>query len=119
MAFALLGIGLAGLCQLVVTQLRQVRALEKRLQGEVVQTNLSTGTSVTMLAGNTYYLVPWQNLWAQKLTGAAQVVGGATIIGCDPGPGNPPSGGASVDLIELDATAGSQDVTAYVDVTGT
>ncbi len=38
-AFALLGIGLAGLCQLVVMQLRQVRVLEKRLQGQVVQYN--------------------------------------------------------------------------------
>ncbi len=84
-AFTILGIGLMGLCQLVVVQLRQVRVLEKRLQGQVVQTNASSGTSVTMLTGNTYYLVPWQSPLVQKLTGAAQISSAATIS-CDPGP---------------------------------
>ena len=36
-AFVILGIGLAGLCPLVVMQLRQVRVLELRLQGQVIE----------------------------------------------------------------------------------
>ena len=76
MGFALLGIGLAGLCPLVVMQLRQVRVLEKRLQGQVVQNSWTGGTSTTMLTAQTYYLVPWQNPMAQKLAGSAQIVPG-------------------------------------------
>jgi hypothetical protein len=126
-AFALLGIGLAGLCPLVVMQLRQVRVLEKRLQGQVVEYSWSVGTSQTMLTAQTYYLIPWQNPLARKLSGAAQVVAanqiGGTLasptIPCDPGPMNVPSqapGPYSVNAVELDATSGSQNVTAYVDV---
>ena len=73
-AFAILGIGLAGLCPLVVMQLRQVRQLELRLQGHVVQTSPVTGVSQTMLPGNTYYIVPWTNPWAQKLAGSGQIL---------------------------------------------
>ena len=51
-AFAILGIGLAGLCPLVVMQLRQVRQLELRLQGHVVQTNPVTGVSQADAPGN-------------------------------------------------------------------
>jgi hypothetical protein len=117
-AFTILGIGLMGLCSFVVVQLRQVRVLEKRLQGQVVVTNAGTGTSTTMLSANTYYLVPWQNRLAQKLTGAAQVCTSATNS-CDPGAlGVPPLATPSqVTVVELDASAGSQNVTAYVDVT--
>lgn len=117
--FALLGIGLAGLCPLVVMQLRQVRAMEKRLQGQVVQNSWTGGTSVTMLTSQTYYLVPWQNPLTQKLAGSAQVVAGSSAIPCDPGPLTVPSSAPqsySVNLVELDATPGSQTVTAYVDV---
>ncbi len=117
--FALLGIGLAGLCPLVVMQLRQVRVLEKRLQGQVVHNSWTGGTSTTMLPSQTYYLVPWQNPMAQKLAGAAQVVAGSSAIPCDPGPliplaSAPPS--CAVNVVELDATPGSQTVTVYVDV---
>lgn len=114
-AFALLGIGLAGLCQLVVVQLRQVRAMENRLQGQVVQYSTSKGTSTTMLPGQIYYLVPWQNIWARKLSGAAQVVAGSSTIPCDPGPGTP-DWGTQVDVISVDAPPGGQDVTVFVDV---
>ena len=65
-SFALLGIGLAGLCPLVVMQLRQVRQLELRLQGQVVETNPATGVQITMLPGNTYYIVPWTNVWQKS-----------------------------------------------------
>lgn len=114
-AFALLGIGLAGLCQLVVVQLRQVRAMENRLQGRVVQYSATKGTNTTTLPGQTYYLVPWQNIWARKLSGAAQVVPGASAIPCDPGP-ETPNWGTQVDVISVDAPAGGQDVTVFVDV---
>src|SRR5262249_10126528 len=76
-AFAVLGVGLVGMCQLAVVQLRQVRTLERRLEAEVVQSSSSGGTSTFMLPGQTYYLVPWQNPWARKVTGAAQIVNGA------------------------------------------
>jgi hypothetical protein len=117
--FAILGIGMAGLCPLVVMQLRQVRVLERRLQGQVVQYHWSSGTSNTMLTAQTYYLVPWQNPWTQKLTGAAQIVQ-ATTIPCDPGsltvPSSPTPQSYQVNVIELDAAPYSQSVTAYVDV---
>jgi type II secretory pathway pseudopilin PulG len=118
-AFAILGIGLAGLCPLVVMQLRQVRQLELRLQGNVVETNPGTGTSQTMLQGTLYYIVPWTNTWAQKLTGSGQILTSATNS-CDPGylqvsttaPQTYP-----VTIVELDASPGNQNVTVYVDVT--
>jgi type II secretory pathway pseudopilin PulG len=117
-AFALLGIGLAGLCPLVVMQLRQVRKLELRLEGQVVQTNPATGVCKTMLPGNTYYIVPWTNVWAQKLAGSGQILTSATSP-CDPGylplPTSAPQS-YPVTIIELDAPPYSQSATAYVDV---
>jgi hypothetical protein len=117
-AFAVLGIGLAGLCPFVVMQLRQVRQLELRLQGHVVQTGPGSGVNQTMLAGNTYYIVPWTNVWTQKLTGSGQILTSATSA-CDPGylplPSTPPQS-YPVTIIELDATPYSQSATAYVDV---
>ncbi len=106
-AFVVLGIGLAGLCPLVVMQLRQVRQLELRLRGQMIQTSRITGLSETMVivqdgvisATPTHYLVPWQNPWARKLTGGAQIVA-STSIPCDPGSlspsGNSPSCTVSV-----------------------
>jgi hypothetical protein len=97
-AFVLLGIGLAGLCPLVVMQLRQVRQLEMRFRGQMIETSRVTGLSQTMvimtngvpLPPATYYIVPWQNPWARKLTGSAQIVELASIppsvpTPCDPG----------------------------------
>ncbi|MFI5454620.1 MAG: hypothetical protein ACHRXM_04140 [Isosphaerales bacterium] len=128
MAFVLLGIGLAGLCPLVVMQLRQVRLLELRLQGQVTETSRITGVSQTrmnngvILTTPTYYFVQWQNSWAQKLAGSAQILPSTTVelsaIPCDPGP--LPVVGASlantVNVLELDALPFSQSVTAYVDI---
>jgi hypothetical protein len=117
-SFIILGIGLMGLCQLVVVQLRQVRVMEKRIQGQVVETPIGGGSSKTMLTANTYYLVPWQSGLTRKLSGAAQISSAATIP-CDPGPltvpNNPPQS-SKVTVVELDASAGSQNLTAYVDV---
>jgi type II secretory pathway pseudopilin PulG len=118
-AFALLGIGLAGLCPLVVMQLRQVRQLELRLQGNVVQTNPATGASQTMLQGTPYYIVPWTNTWAQKLTGSGQILTSATNS-CDPGylqVSNSAPQRNQLTIHELDASPGNQNVTVYVDVT--
>jgi type II secretory pathway pseudopilin PulG len=117
-AFAVLGIGLAGLCPFVVMQLRQVRQLELRLQGHVVETSPPTGVSQTMLAGNTYYIVPWTNVWTQKLTGSGQILSSA-VNSCDPGYLSVPTSAPQsypVTIIELDAPPYSQTATVYVDV---
>jgi type II secretory pathway pseudopilin PulG len=118
-AFAVLGIGLAGLCPFVVMQLRQVRQLELRLQGQVVLNNPTTGTSQTMLQAVPYYIVPWTNVWAQKLAGSGQIVTTATNP-CDPGslplPSSPPPS-FPVTIVSIDAPPGSQSVSAYVTVT--
>lgn len=130
-AFALLGIGLAGLCQFVVVHLRQVRAMENRLQGQVqhydraagtylpmqqIYYDSSSGTYKTKPMGQTYYLVPWQNIWARKLAGSAQIVSGSSSIPCDPGPDVADWGATQINVIEVDAPAGGQDVMVYVDV---
>ena len=114
-AFMILGIGLAGLCPLVEMQLRQVRVLEKRLQGQVIQTQ----TGQTMLEANTYYIVPWTNPWTQKLAGSGQIWLSNTNA-CDPGPLSVPTPAPTaypVTVVELDASPYSNSVTAYVDAT--
>ena len=130
-AFVLLGIGLAGLCPLVVMQLRQVRQLEMRLRGQVTETSRITGVSQPIVIKSNgvtlptpvYYIVPWKNPWAQKLAGSAQVLpsttGDLNAIPCDPGqltvgstrPQN------TVSLVGPVTFPTSQSVTAYVDVT--
>jgi type II secretory pathway pseudopilin PulG len=117
-AFAILGIGLAGLCPFVVMQIRQVRVLERRLQGQVTRLNRVTGESQTMLEAKTYYLMPWQNPWTRKLAGSGQILDSDTSP-CDPGPlpvrsPSPPQ--FPVAIISLDAPPCSEDVTAVVDV---
>lgn len=118
-AFALLGIGLAGLSQLVVMQIRQVRVLENRLQPHLVQASSISGASATSLPGQTYYLVPWQNRWTRKFAGAAQIVAGSSTI-----PGDPVfqlSGQAApsyqITIQELSAADSNQTVTATVQLT--
>jgi type II secretory pathway pseudopilin PulG len=117
-AFAILGIGLAGLCPLAVMRLRQVRQLELRFQGNVVQTSFATGQSQSMLAGTKYYIVPWANPWARKLTGSGQILtspSNADDPGSLPLPFPVPQS-FPVTIVELDAALSSQSVTAYVDV---
>jgi hypothetical protein len=88
-AFLVLGIGLAGLCPLVVMQLRQVRQLEKRMQGDVTVTGasqpmvyLTETLPPTVLPTPYYYIVPWKSAWAQKLSCSAQIISAL--------PGDPP-----------------------------
>ncbi len=141
-AFVLLGIGLAGLCPLVVMQLRQVREIEKRMQGNVIATSRITGQSQPMvfmtdtsppavLPTPYYYIVPWKNPWAQKLAGSAQILPSfpailgdtppsVSAIPCDPGPLPVPSSvnpAYAVNVLTLDAPPDSQTVSVYVDVT--
>ena len=51
----------------------------------MVETNPVTGSGQTMLQGSTYYIVPWQNPWTQKLAGSGQILTSTTSL-CDPGP---------------------------------
>ena len=100
MAFMVLGIGLAALCPLVVMHLRQVRMLEMRLRGQVVETSRITGVSQPMVIKSggvtlptpVYYIMQWKNPWARKLAGSAQIVpsttGDLSAIPGDPGPLN-------------------------------
>jgi hypothetical protein len=78
-AFALLGIGLAGLCPLVMMQLRQVRKLELTFQGQVSKG--PTEPPIQMLPNpehnlplRTYLIVPWVDQWARKLTTRGRVL---------------------------------------------
>lgn len=122
-AFAVLAVGLAGMCQLAVAQLRQVRMLELRLQGNVEHHGQVMMNGQAPMTGQTYYLVPWQNPWTRKLAGSAQIVAGATAIPCDPGPLQVPQGGGAVlpsnwvtVIAPLQATPTGQTVTAIVSV---
>lgn len=72
-AFAVLGVGLAGLCPLVVMQYRQLRLLEQRFEADVYEfKNLGRPVESRTL-GRVYYLVPRKNPWARKLTTRALV----------------------------------------------
>jgi Tfp pilus assembly protein PilV len=119
-AFAILGIGLAGLCPLVVMRLRQIHQLEQRLQGQVYNSRVGetmwTGLGSDQRQGQTYYLVPWLNWWTQKLAGSAPILT-TNNNPCDlvslP---NSLSTSNTVTIVELDASPGNQNVTAYADV---
>ena len=89
-AFALLGIGLAGLCPFVVMQLRQLGNLESRLKASSYTYNSVGMASRTVVSNQTYYLVPWNNPWTRKLTTRAQVLTAAANPG-DPNVTTPPA----------------------------
>jgi hypothetical protein len=100
-AFALLGICLAGLCPFVIMQLKQLVNLESRFMatsytfqrvGAVSYTAQgwpppSYYTTPSFIASSQpapqppsyyYYIVPWNNPWAQKLTTRAQLLTAAS-----------------------------------------
>ena len=57
-AFALLGIGLAGLCPFVVTQLRQLGKLESRFKASTYTYNSVGMAPRTVVSNQTYYWFP-------------------------------------------------------------
>ena len=96
-AFVMLGIGLAGLCPFVVMQLKQLVNLESRFmatsytfqrigvapstaqpypnpQYYTTPSFLASGRLAPPVSPYYYYLVPWNNPWAQKLTTRAQLL---------------------------------------------
>ena len=96
-AFVALGIGLAGLCPFVVMQLRQLVNLESRFMatsytfysiGGLASTEkpyppasyyttpsfMASGRPAPPISPYYYYIVPWNNPWAQKLTARAQLL---------------------------------------------
>ncbi len=97
-AFAVLGIGLAGLCPFVAMQVMQLVNLESRFIGTLYTFNrvgmaaytepswppTKYYTTPSFIASGRpappgppyycYYLVPWNNPWAQKLTTRAQLL---------------------------------------------
>jgi hypothetical protein len=117
-AFALLGIGLAGLCPFVVMQLRQLRKLESRLKASTyLYTSIGMATR-TVQSNQTYYLVPWNNPWARKLTTRAQVLTASSNPG-DPNVTTPPSTHVILDQpisFSHDVNGNVTAVTAVVEV---
>jgi hypothetical protein len=117
-AFAVLGIGLAGMCPFVLMQIRLVRRLEARLQGQVVMHNRSTGQDSRLLEAKDYYIVPWENPWARKVVGSAQILESAANP-CDPGPLPVRSRklrAVPVAIVTLETSPHSEEATAQVEV---
>ncbi len=79
LAFAILGIALAGLSPFVITQLRLIHKLETRFQGVVTRNGQPYLPNQT-IPRQTYYSVPWKNPRTQSLFGRAAIaIGSATI----------------------------------------
>jgi len=143
-AFVMLGIGLAGLCPFVAMQLRQLVNLESRFMATSYTFNSVGGNPLTQspwplpnyyttpsfIASNRpappgspyyYYLVPWNNPWAQKLTTRAQLLTTASNTS-DPTVTSPPAAGfPHVTLLQavsltLDVNGNVTAVTAVVRV---
>jgi len=96
--FVVLGIGLVGLGPLVITQVKQLRALDSQLSEK-----------------STYYFVPSSDPWMRKL-GAA-----ATTTATAPGAATPPvqAGAANaVSVISLVESPTGDVLTATVSLTG-
>jgi hypothetical protein len=140
-AFAVLGIMMAGLCPFVVAQIRQARYLER--EPPLKSSNSyhyhaikpSSMTSVTMRKnpfvddgglltatanpGFEYQIVPWTNPWTRKLSGRAQVV---QVGSPQPAPATSPEAGTlapakgafALQAIRPDGCVGQGTVTATV-----
>jgi len=143
-AFALLGIGLAGLCPFVVMQLKQLLNLESRFMATLYTFNSVGGviltepfwpppsyyTTPSYIASSQpapqppsyyYYIVPWNNPWAQKLTTRAQLLTAASNMS-DPTVTNQPARGfphvtqPQAVSLTLDGNGNVTAVTAVVQV---
>jgi hypothetical protein len=93
-SFAAFGVILAGLCPVVVAELRHVKKLESRFQ-----------------PGVSYYVVPRPEPWSQKLAGTASVTTNA------PSGGPAASGPRTLTILSLEASPTVEDATAIVQVT--
>jgi hypothetical protein len=94
-AFVAFGVILAGLCPVVVAQLRHISKLESRFQ-----------------AGTTYYINPRIEPWARKLAATAPVSPTQGLTPTAP----PASPTMTVTVVELDASPNVLNATAYVTV---
>ena len=142
-AFALLGIVLAGLCPFVVMQLKQLVNLESRFMatsytfqriGAVSYTAHgwpppSYYTTPSFIASSQpapqppyyYFLVPWNNPWAQKLTTRAQLLPTPSntsdpAVTSQPAAGFPHVTQPQAVSLTLDANGNVTGVTAVVQV---
>jgi hypothetical protein len=91
-SFAAFGVILAGLCPVVVAELRHAKKLESRFQ-----------------PGVNYYVVPRPETWSQKLAGTASVTttGPSSVAA---------SGPRSLTILSLEASPTVEDATAIVQV---
>ena len=102
-AFAAFGVILAGLCPMIVAQLRHVEKLESRFSAYVSPAK----------PGLTYYVIPRPDPWARKLSGTA------TITPEAPGPGGAAPAGPTanaVSVLSMAATPTGEAATAVVRV---
>ena len=94
-AFAAFGVILAGLCPVVVAQLKHVKKLEARFQ-----------------PGTVYYVAPRPEPWTQKLAGTGSVT--TSYYAGSSGPAPPKVN--IVTVLSLDASPTVEDATATVQV---
>ena len=80
LAFAILGVALAGLAPFVVTHLRLIHKLETRFQGNPVTRHGQPYLPNQANPAQTYFSVPWTNPRMRALFGRAAItIGSATI----------------------------------------
>jgi len=143
-AIAMLGIGLAGLCPFVVMQLKQLVILESRFMatsytfqrvGAVSYTEspwpppsyyatpsfIASGRPAPQGPSYYYYIVPWQNPWAQKLTTRAQLLTTSSnstdpVVTSQPAAGFPHVTQPQAVSLTLDGNGNVTAVTAVVQV---
>jgi hypothetical protein len=117
-AFAVLGVGLAGLCPFVVMQYRQLRVLERRFDANVYK-HKNIGRAVeSNEVGQVYYLVPWKNPWARKLTARALVSESSDDLARDPGDPEPAPASVHIKLksFETSSVDGATEIDATVEL---
>lgn len=104
-AFVLLGIGLAGVCPLVVMQLKLSRKVAQGLDP----------ASAYFGAGRTYFLSPADDQWSRKLGVAA------SILDSDPSTTSGSSSATPAYVVSIvsapERTNGNESVTVHVSVT--
>ena len=107
-AFAAFGVILAGLCPMVVAQLKHVTKLETRLQGSRIN---QPGQPYDVIP--TYYVKPRAEPWAQRMSGSASV---STDSSPGSSPITPSKTPATVTVLSLQASPNVEDASALVQV---